>query len=120
VTLEERDRTIEALREKINEATLSLSSIKKVVALSCSRAAFEIETLRTKQQAIKQYVQETMLPSMQSLVSDTSSRIIKRTTTIVEESTKTLLAKYRYEVQQRKIIYNKLQELKGSEFRMWI
>ena len=116
VTLEERDRTIDALREKINEASTALVSLKKIVALSCSRATFEIQALRAKQNAVKQYVHETMLPSIQSLISDTSARIIKRTATIVDESTKTLLAKYRYEVQQRKIIYNKLQELKGPLF----
>jgi hypothetical protein len=114
-TLKERDAAIDVLREKITQSTTSLAALKKIVESSSSRALFEIQTIRAKQDAIRLYVKDTLIPGMKQLMAETSHQMIKKVSTVVDEATRSLLAKYRYEVQLRKIIYNKLQELKGME-----
>jgi hypothetical protein len=58
-------------------------------------------------------VYDTLAPQMTAMVQDAFAVVMKRTSTAVEDATKSLLARYRFEVHQRKILYNKLQELKG-------
>lgn len=113
-TVIERDQQIDVLREKITETTIGLQTTKKLVEVSCSRAQFEIQTLRAKQEGLKQFFVESLVPKVHAMIQESLAGIMKRSETIVEEATKTLLAKYRFEVQQRKILYNKLQELKGN------
>ena len=109
----DRDRQIDQFRDKMAEANLSLQSIKKLVAISTSHSQFELQTLRAQQQSLRQYVTEGLYPHVQGMFEESLFNVVKRSSTLVEEATKTLTAKYRYEVQQRKILYNKLQELKG-------
>ena len=114
-TLAERDKTIETLRERITTTGNALSTLSQSVSVSCSRAQFEIATLKAKQAALREYIVDHYIPKMtQAIMSDTASLITQRVSGIVTEATKTLTAKYRFEVQQRKILYNKLQELKGN------
>ncbi len=113
LTLQERDRTIDSLHERLTEATHGLSAVKQVVTLLASRAQYEVSILKAKNDAIKQFVNETLMTKMKSMMAESANLISSRAATVVDDATKILLAKYRYEVQQRKLLFNKLQEVKG-------
>ena len=44
----------------------------------------------------------------------TRTKLAEKCKTAVEDATKDLITRYRYEVRQRKLLYNQLQELKGN------
>jgi hypothetical protein len=120
ITLEERDKTIDSLRERLNEATSGLASVRKVIVTIASRSKYEVDSLKAEQEALKAYIKETMLSKMSAMISDATSKISSKAAIVVDEATKILLAKYRYEVQQRKLLFNKLQELKGKSWAQFV
>eukprot|EP00042_Codosiga_hollandica_P054689 m.746900 g.746900 ORF g.746900 m.746900 type:complete len:747 (+) comp58960_c0_seq55:289-2529(+) len=110
----EQSRTVDGLREQLNEARTRMLAFSKAVPKLAASAKYDCATLRSEQAALRELVQGQLAPQMQTLLVHSLQQITQRSATLINESSKSLMAKYRYEVMQRKLLYNKLQELKGN------
>ena len=105
-TLAAKEKNLDELRSARDRSIKAVGSLGKSIS-------YELATLRSQAEHMRKLVQEDMMPSLQAFVTQSTLDINGRITKIVDSATRELLAKYRFEVMQRKIIYNKLQELKG-------
>ena len=81
---------------------------------TAGRIKFEVESLRTEQAALRQSVERDLLSAFAAQLRELGAQMAAKAESAVADATKDLVAKYRFEVRQRKLIYNKLQELKGN------
>eukprot|EP00051_Salpingoeca_urceolata_P025200 m.448895 g.448895 ORF g.448895 m.448895 type:complete len:943 (+) comp20315_c14_seq55:137-2965(+) len=87
---------------------------KQKQAAASSRLQFELQALKSKQEALRSAVNKNFGEDMITLMKEAQSKVVSSFRTAIESATSEVVAKYRYEVRQRKMLYNKLQELKGN------
>ncbi len=104
---------IAQLRAHIAQLETTVDNLQQALRVIKESALNQLAVLRADNQSLRELVVSSHLPEMQKHVAATTVLIGKKADTIVEDATKILLAKYRYEVHQRKILFNKIQELKG-------
>lgn len=103
-----------ALEAKVEELSNSGTAAKRSQLLGLKKLKLQIEMTKAQNDQLKEFVKNTHVPQMLDVFAATQTKVTAQYTEIVDAATKDLLTKYRYEVRQRKLIYNKLQELKGS------
>jgi len=74
----------------------------------------ELKLLRVEHQSLRKVVAQDMFPDMVSALQSTTDHLVGKSESVIEDATRDLMARYRYEARQRKILYNHIQELKGN------
>ncbi len=112
--LTDREAAGDDLRERIAAAM----SHKRITAGLLPRLAGTLTTLRSDVAAMRTLVQTGLGEQSVAMARTAMQAMVGKYSQYVEIATRDLVAKYRYEVRQRKLLYNKLQELKGSYFSL--
>jgi len=102
------------LDSKLEELGKSSSDSKRQQDLGLKKLKLQVESTRASNDQLRDLVKNTVVPGMLDVFATQAQALEKQYTAVVEDATKDLLLKYRFEVRQRKLIYNKLQELKGN------
>lgn len=84
------------------------------VGSSAGRLLFAVQSLRAEQARLRATMREDLFDGFLGYMKEAAATLAARAGSAVEAATRELVAKYRFEVRQRKLIYNKLQELKGN------
>jgi len=102
------------LEGKVEDLGTSSSDSKRQQDLGLKKLQLQVESTRSANDQLMDLVKNNVVPNMLDVFKTQAQTLEKQYTAVVEEATKDLLLKYRFEVRQRKLIYNKLQELKGN------
>eukprot|EP00048_Salpingoeca_helianthica_P013128 m.196045 g.196045 ORF g.196045 m.196045 type:complete len:1328 (+) comp15460_c15_seq13:156-4139(+) len=111
---EERAAASAVLSAKVGRATATTEALKRTVTALAETSLFELSNVRKRMEAIRAQAQEELCVNAPAMLASITAALIERTKADIVEQTRELTNKYRYEVRQRKLIYNKLQELKGN------
>jgi len=124
-SLTEKITPLEAELEASKEATLALrTNLETTTAASASRSQdqalklgklkVQVESTRAQQVELATFMKEPFIRDMLLQFTATKTTLAAKCEVAVEEANRDLVSKYRYEVRQRKLLYNQLQELKGN------
>ena len=116
--LEEKDAALQSLTQRLSLSTIEHDTLRIQLDAVISAASFTVRQMRAKVDMLRQEVQQELTSTVPHLVNEFASRLLERLKLENEMATKDLVAKYRFEVRQRKILYNKLQELRGMKQRV--
>lgn len=83
-------------------------------ALALRKIQIQVETAKSQNLELRRFVSESAFPGMLETFGQVGQKISALCTTAAEDAVKDIKAQYRYEVRQRKLLYNKLQELRGN------
>lgn len=108
----EKESTIETLRVELEGAQSKLLSLQTSQRTSVSKLKFDLLALKQKQDALREQVKQDS-KAMVTFIMESSTKLQTKCSRAVEDATSELVSKYKFEVRQRKLLYNELQELKG-------
>lgn len=97
--------------EAANAATTTAASNQ---ALALRKIRIQVDTAKSQNLELRRFVSESAFPGMLETFGQVGQKISALCTTAAEDAVKDIKAQYRYEVRQRKLLYNKLQELRGN------
>lgn len=132
--MQEREEALNKAREQVAQLTIEYetSSSELVLAkteLAAARASevqltavkklatslgSNVQQLRADHDLLAATVRQSLAVEFKHLLTCASEAIATSTQSALEEATLDLRAKYRFEFRQRKLLYNKLQELQGQ------
>lgn len=113
-SLETKDKALADLQAQLVAITTKRLATTKANHAAIAKLHFESQTLREMTQTIRRMFQMELKPTLLQMMRDTEQSVLTTAGKMVEHATQALVAKYRNEVRQRKLLYNKLQELKGN------
>ena len=73
----------------------------------------ELTELKSHHRAVSSFA-ETECPKVLSELKIATQTLVTASETVIEDATKDLMKRYRYETRERKLLYNRLQELRGN------
>eukprot|EP00041_Stephanoeca_diplocostata_P034802 m.1204873 g.1204873 ORF g.1204873 m.1204873 type:complete len:1126 (+) comp24582_c0_seq2:344-3721(+) len=96
------------------ERMQTLSTARRHQSVALTELVSHVELVRNDHSALRDLITQTMVPMTIKMMESTKTKIADKCGSLVDNATKDLITKYRYEVRQRKLLYNELQELKGN------
>eukprot|EP00039_Didymoeca_costata_P005265 m.80093 g.80093 ORF g.80093 m.80093 type:complete len:1053 (+) comp12740_c0_seq2:592-3750(+) len=126
--LEEAEAQNSRLRTEVRDLQAECSQLKTETEMKSGNIAVnqqtqktalkkmqvQIDTLKVQKEELKDLVRSDLVPSFRISLQGLGNHLTSSMNSIAEKATREILAKYRYEVRQRKLLYNKIQELKGN------
>lgn len=113
-SLAAKDKALAELHAELAAVGRKTQTSGKAQKAVISRLRFEVQALRDDGLSLRRMVHAELAPTMVQLMQHAQQSLTRAADQSVELATRDLVAKYRYEVRQRKLLYNKLQELKGN------
>jgi len=110
---DEKEKTIMDVSGKLVKIATELDRTRSRVSFAVDHAHHGIAQLQLQKTSLKDDM-KLLQKSTRQMMSDFTARFLARSGKEVELATRELVAKYRYEVRQRKLLYNQIQELKGN------
>ena len=111
-------QSLQIAQEEAAETTETLgraTALTKVVRQSTQHLFSTVVKLRNDYTALEQSIRTDLVQIFAQQLQETSASIARKADAAVADATAELQSKYRYEFRQRKLLYNKLQELKGAD-----
>eukprot|EP00040_Diaphanoeca_grandis_P034877 m.217891 g.217891 ORF g.217891 m.217891 type:complete len:930 (+) comp33246_c0_seq2:454-3243(+) len=112
---------VQELTEKLNVANHHNNSlaqqnsrVKNVQKIATETLLSELKLLKDEHETLKNMVAHDMFPDMVRALKSTTDHLVKKSDSVIEDATRDLMVRYKYEARQRKLLYNHIQELKGN------
>eukprot|EP00037_Helgoeca_nana_P037025 m.14200 g.14200 ORF g.14200 m.14200 type:complete len:1137 (+) comp8308_c0_seq1:328-3738(+) len=109
-TLASRATQSEGMSKKVAD----FESTNRARTMALTGMASLLANLKGDHKALRDLVTADFVPGTLEAMKSTRTRLAERCSTVVEDATKDLVTRYRFEVRQRKLLYNQLQEIKGN------
>ena len=103
-----------ALQNSLESGASDQETKREQQHLALRKLQVQINTTKVQNTDLRELVQGTVVQGMLGMMRQATEQLSLKCTVAVEDATRDLVNKYRYEVRQRKLIYNQLQELKGN------
>lgn len=114
----EKDKLLEESRLSLHNLEAKLQRTEAHLHGTGSKLQYTAASLRNQLEGLRTLANEGLAQSALDMLRKVSEQVVSKFSVGIEAATKDLVAKYRYEVRQRKLLYNKLQELKGGDEKL--
>jgi hypothetical protein len=111
---EEKEKQIEVLTKKASRLTAELETTRRSTVALGEKLRMALQHTRRKMEIIQRETQCELAIAAPQALREFAEKVLQRMQVEIADATQDLVSKYRYEVRQRKVLYNKLQEMKGD------
>ncbi len=104
------------MTERVAKATADTANMRAGMRNAISGVQFAIGNVRKKLENIQTHVAHELHTAAPAMMQEFADKLLARMSDEIAIAVQDLTQRYRYEARQRKLLYNKLQELKGISF----